>query len=103
MQRHREGAVQFTLVNEAGWDTDDKVYEWPVIESGTVKYKVLKRSDRTLEIRIKAPYADEIVFETGMPKVKPYGLGVVLRWSEDDGMRLSLAGKFVESRPLSIA
>jgi len=95
-----DGACSFTLQpDEVDWNTNDVEYRWG-ISDGTNVVTATKTPDGKLLVKLKAPGFPEVDIESAIPSPsKRGGVGLVLLWSPNEGVRLTLGGKIKNCVP----
>ena len=89
----QEGSLSFRVKHEdKDWATNDKPYDFPPVQAGSIRAQVVKHPTRKIEIRIAGPLGAELVFEGTLPPVQPDGLSIAVTWSAET-IRLFLDGR----------
>jgi hypothetical protein len=88
-----QGSLAFRIKHaDKDWATNNKPYDFPPVEQGTIRALVVKHPTRKIEIRVIGPLGAELVFEGTLPPVPEEGLGIAVTWSAER-VQLFLNGK----------
>ena len=95
----REGTLGFRLNHEhQDWATNEDAYDFGMYTQGTVIMEAIKHSDKTIEIKLKGPFPNDIIFREPIPQSNPLPvLHVSVTWKDVD-VKLFLNGKLVASK-----
>ena len=87
------GVLGFRLIHEhEDWIANEDVYDFGMYTEGTILLEAIKHSDKTIEVKIKGPYPNDIIFREPIPhSAHPTALHVVVTWKDD--VKLYLNGE----------
>jgi hypothetical protein len=101
MTMRDEGSIAFTLRHaDAGWDANDRGYDFGPIQQGDVSVSASKRPDRTLEVTASGPFGQTVAFHGPMPYARDDGgIKVTITW-KDRQVHLYLNGLHAQTAPV---
>ena len=94
----QNGLLGFRLIHEhEDWIANEIVYDFGMYTEGTIILEAIKHSDKTIEVKIKGPYPNDIIFREPIPHCHlPSTLHVVVTWKDD--VKLYLNGELAASK-----
>ena len=96
----KKGSLGFWLTHkDEDWATNEDAYDFGMYTEGTIILESIKHQDKTIEVKIKGPLPNDIIFRELIPRCDlPSALHVVVTWNHD--VKLYLNGDLAASKAL---